>query len=307
MVAEENKAQSTDVEGADIQSTDDQHIDTQGTDLQSTGVQSTLDQGDQGTAALNIDIAGPSTRTFDDEAGPTNQQDEMKEHTGSDEIKEYTASDDETIAEIMVNMSRPRGISIPGVEQTQVPQASSVSEELDPKDKGKGIIKESKKKKKKFTLAQLRAFEVARNEEAAIKHQAELDAGYLRESRMPVVEIRRPLSKAQERNSMISFLRGRGYKNLQRLRYPEVKELYTSVLESIKRELDSFVPMDSEREKKLEDIMKEQAERRKLKRKRETQDDQLSKRLKMLKADTVDELRNYLRVMDFENLKMLGS
>lgn len=61
--------------------------------------------------------------------------------------------------------------------------------------------------------------------------------------------------------------------------------------------------MDSEKEKKLEDLMKEQAEKRKLKRKRATQDDQLSKKLMMLRSDTVDELRNYLRVMDFENPK----
>ena len=138
-----------------------------------------MDQGDQGTAALNVNEAGPSTRIFDDETGPSIQQEEIKEHT---------ASDDETIAQIMVNMSRPRGISIPGVEQAQVSQASSESGELDPKDKGKGVMQESKKKKKKSTLAQLRAFEVAKNEEAARKYQADLDADYLRESRMPVVK-----------------------------------------------------------------------------------------------------------------------
>ena len=75
-------------------------------------------------------------------------------------------------------------------------------------------MKESKKKKKKFTLAQLRAFEVAKNEEAARKYQADLDAEYERESRKPVVQTRRPPSIAQERNSMISFLKGRGYKAL---------------------------------------------------------------------------------------------
>jgi sugar-specific transcriptional regulator TrmB len=146
---------------------------------------------------------------------------------------------------------------------------------VDPKDKGKGILQESKKKKKKYTLAQLRAFKIAKNEEAARKYQADLDDEFLKESRKPVVEIRRPPSIAQEINSMISFLKGRGYKGLQRLRYPQVKELYDAVQESIKRELESFVPMDSEKEKKLEKIMKDQAEKRKLKRKRATQDDKL--------------------------------
>jgi hypothetical protein len=92
---------------------------------------------------------------------------------------------------------------------------------VDPKDKGKGIMQESKKKKKKkFTLAQLKAIEEAKNEEAARKYQADLDAEFLRESRKPVVQTGRPPSIAQERNSMISFLKGRGYKGLQRLRYP---------------------------------------------------------------------------------------
>lgn len=136
VVEEENVI--ADVQGDDIQSTGDQII------AQSTGVQSTLDQG---TATLNFDEIGPSTRTLDEEAGPSNpiQQEEIKEHT---------ASDDETIAQIMLNILRPTGISIPGVEQSQVSQSSSQStEELNPKDKGKGIMKVSKKKKKKFTLA----------------------------------------------------------------------------------------------------------------------------------------------------------
>ena len=82
-----------------------------------------------------------------------------------------------------------------------------------------------------------------------------------------------------------------------------MKELYDVVQESIKRELESFVPMDSEKEKKLEEIMKERADKRRLKRKRTTHDDKLSKKLKLLRIDTVDELRNYLRVVDFENSK----
>lgn len=304
IVEEENIdiEQDTADQGDNIQSTADQNDNIQrtadqGTDPQSTGVQSTLDQGDQGTAALNVDEVGPSTSIFDEEAGPSNpiQQEEIKKHT---------TSDDETIAQIMLNLTRPRGISIS--EPAQVSESSSESEELDPKDKGKGIMKVTKKKKKKkITLAQLREFEVAKNEEIARQQQAIYDVEYLRESRKPVAETRRPMTKAQERNWMISFLKGRGFKNLQRLRYPEVKELWDSVQESIKRELDSFVPMDSEKEKKLEEIRKEQVTKRKLKRKRATQDDQLSKRLKMLRPETIDELRNYLRVVDFENTKKI--
>jgi hypothetical protein len=76
----------------------------------------------QGTAAMDIDgigtsTAGPSTKTFEDEAGPSNpiQQEEVKEHT---------TSDDETIAQIMLNLDRPTGIHISEPAQ-QVSESSS--------------------------------------------------------------------------------------------------------------------------------------------------------------------------------------
>jgi hypothetical protein len=101
---------------------------------------------------MNIDEIGSSTarltKDFEDEAGPSNlmQQEEVKVHT---------TSDDETIAQIMINLDRPSGgINISEPAQ-QVSESSSESEKLDPKDKGKGIMKQKniKKKKKKFTLA----------------------------------------------------------------------------------------------------------------------------------------------------------
>ena len=51
------------------------------------------------------------------------------------------------------------------------------------------------------------------------------------------------------------------------------------------------------------EVMKEQTTKRNTKRKRTTHDDELSKKLKLLRTDTIDELRNYLRVVDFENPK----
>ena len=185
----------------------------EGTAAQSTGVQS-VDA--QGTASQSTDrqfLITPRTLNFEEEAGPSNPIQE--------EPREHTASDDKMIADIMLSITRPRGISIPGVEQSQALQSSSQpTQEVDPKDKGKGIMQESKKKKKKFTLAQLRAIEEAKNEKAARKCQADLDAEYERESRKPVVQTRRPPSIAQERNSMMAFLKGQGYKGLQRMRYP---------------------------------------------------------------------------------------
>jgi hypothetical protein len=54
---------------------------------------------------------------FEEEDGPSNPI--QKEPT------EHIASDDETIPDIMLSITRPRGISIPGVEQTQTLQSSS--------------------------------------------------------------------------------------------------------------------------------------------------------------------------------------
>lgn len=125
IVQEENvDEQDTGVQGDNIQNIAAQSTDFQSTGVQSTGVQSTLDQGNQGTAAINVDEVGPSN--------PTQQE----------EIKEHTASDDETIAQIMHNLDRPRGIHISEPAQ-KVFESSSEPEALDPKDKRKGIMKET--------------------------------------------------------------------------------------------------------------------------------------------------------------------
>ena len=89
--------------------------------------------------------------------------------------EERTASDDETIVGMLINMSKPRGISIPGADEVQVAQPSSPPQALDPTDKGKAILVELKKKKK-LTLRHLREIEAAKNEEVARKMQADWDA-----------------------------------------------------------------------------------------------------------------------------------
>lgn len=130
--------------------------------LQSTGNQDTAAQG-----IVKQYLITPRTLVSEEEAGPSNRIQQ----------EEPTASDDETIANIMLNISRSRGTSIPVVDQSQALQSSSQpTQEADPNDRGKGIMVESKKKNKKFTLADLRVIEIAKNEEAARRMQAELDA-----------------------------------------------------------------------------------------------------------------------------------
>ena len=109
----------------------------------------------------------PRTLVFEeDQAGPSMPIVQEEQSTSA-------SGDDETIAEMLLNMSRPRGVVIQ--EPEQVPQPSSPSSQaLDPKDKGKGILVESKKKKK-LTLRKLKELEAAMNEEIAKKMQGEWD------------------------------------------------------------------------------------------------------------------------------------
>ncbi|GJW86187.1 hypothetical protein Tco_0161527 [Tanacetum coccineum] len=105
----------------------------------------------------------------------------------------------------------------------------------------RGILVEEPKKKK-LTLQQIRALETSNDEEVAKKIQAEWDA---EEERKRLEE----LKKAKPKTTSLA----QGYKNLQKLKYPQMKELY----------------------------------------------DKPSKKLK-LRTETVDEIRNYLRIVDFE-------
>ncbi|GKA28531.1 putative ribonuclease H-like domain-containing protein [Tanacetum coccineum] len=125
----------------------------------------------EGAAEVNESTVGanlstdPSIKKVVDEAGPSTFQDE------SDEF----IQDDTLIADTLVNITRPRrgaGITIPGNISEQE-RSESPTQILDPKDKGKGIMKEEPKKKKKLTLQQLGATKTSNDEEVARKVAAE--------------------------------------------------------------------------------------------------------------------------------------
>ncbi|GKA56141.1 hypothetical protein Tco_0755213 [Tanacetum coccineum] len=236
----------------------------------------------------------PRTLNFDDEAGPSSPIRPTQEEEPEEQFK-----DDEFLADIPLNISRPRGLSIPGPMQSQPQQPTQTT---DPKEKGKGILVEEPKKKK-LTLQQIRALETAHDEEVARKVQAEWDAEEERKrledlkKPKPKTISKKPTSLTQERNQMMSFLKGQGYKNLQKLRYPQMKELYDKVQESIKDSFKDFIPMGSEKEKQM--LQERDAKRLLRKRKATVTEEQPSKKLK-LRTETIDELRNYLRIVDFE-------
>ncbi|GKA86716.1 ribonuclease H-like domain-containing protein [Tanacetum coccineum] len=52
--------------------------------------------------------------------------------------------------------------------------------------------------------------------------------------------LKKPTSLAQERNQMMSFLKGQGYKNLQKLKYPQMKELYDKTLKKSVHDKESL-------------------------------------------------------------------
>ncbi|GJY22298.1 hypothetical protein Tco_0394864 [Tanacetum coccineum] len=266
-------------EASDVKSGDTEELDLE--TIKSTARQSTVT---------------PRTLDFDDEAGPSSPIRPTQEEGSEEQFKV-----DEVLADISLNISRPRGLSIPGPIQSQ-PQPQQPSQATDPKDKGKGILVEEPKKKK-LTLKQIRALETTNDEEVARKIQAEWDAEEERKrfeelkKAKPKTTLRKPTSLAQERNQMMNFLKGQGYKNLQKLKYPQMKELYDKVQESIKDSFKDFIPMDSEREKQM---LKERDEKRLLRKRKATiSEEQPSKKVK-LRTETVDELRNYLRIVDFK-------
>ncbi|GJW33143.1 hypothetical protein Tco_0053175 [Tanacetum coccineum] len=261
-------------EAFNVKSRDTEELDLETT--QSTARQSTIT---------------PRTLNFEDEAGPSSPLRPTQVIEPEEQFK---------VDEVLAAISRLRGLSIPGPIQSQPQQPSQGT---DPKDKGKGVLVEEPKKKK-LTIQQIRALETMNDEEVARKIQAEWDA---KEERKRFDELKKakpkttlrvkPTSLAHERNQMMNFLKGQGYKNLQKLKYPQMKELYDKVQESIKDSFKDFIPMGSEREEQM--LQETKAKRLLRKRKATISEEQPSKKLK-LRTETVDELRNYLRIVDFE-------
>ncbi|GJV62994.1 hypothetical protein Tco_1473822 [Tanacetum coccineum] len=194
-------------DSSDVKSGDTEELDLE--KIQSTARQSTVT---------------PRTLNFDDETGPSSPIRSTQEEGPKEQFK-----DDELLADILLN--RPRGLSIPGPMQSQPQQPIQAT---DPKEKGKGILVEEPKKKK-LTLQQIRALETAHDEEIARKAQEEWNAEEERKrledlkKPKPKTISKKPTSLAQERTQMMNFLKGQGYKNLKKLRYPQMKELYDKV------------------------------------------------------------------------------
>ncbi|GJZ43501.1 hypothetical protein Tco_0590756 [Tanacetum coccineum] len=165
--------------------------------------------------------------------------------------------------EFLANLNRTRGLSIPGPMQSQPQQPTQVA---DPKEKGKGILVEEPKKKK-LTLQQIRALETAHDEEIARKAQEEWNA---EEERKRLEVLKKPKPKIISNDEF-----------LKRSRIQEFEKTKVSTNEGTQM------------------LQERDAKRLLRKRKATVTEEQLSKKLK-LRTETIDELRNYLRIVDFE-------
>ncbi|GJS09504.1 hypothetical protein Tco_0366300 [Tanacetum coccineum] len=121
---ETEKVNIEEKEASNVRSGDTEELDLETT--QSTARQSTIT---------------PRTLNFEEEAGPSSPL---------RPIQVMDSEEQRNAAEVLVSISRPRGLSIPGPIQTQPQQPTQGT---DPKDKGKGILVEEPKKKK-LTLQQ---------------------------------------------------------------------------------------------------------------------------------------------------------
>ncbi|GJS40282.1 hypothetical protein Tco_0565325 [Tanacetum coccineum] len=162
----------------------------------------------------------------------------------------------------------------------------------------KGIMKEEPKKKK-LTLQQLRAAETANDEEVARKvvlaqrrFRARATSSILRRSKTSYI--------SQLRNQMMKYIRnvgGKAYRNLKNKSYEEIKDIY----EKVKRFNDKFVAIGSTEDEQAIKEMNVKAEEPSKKRKgtiRKMKSSRIIKKRKIQKSD--DELKNFLKVVDFE-------
>ncbi|GJU70099.1 hypothetical protein Tco_1256358 [Tanacetum coccineum] len=180
------------------------------------------------------DAAGtitPRILNFEEEAGPSSPLRQSQVMEPEEQLK---------AAEVLVSISRPRGLSIPGPIQTQPQQPTQGT---DSKDKGKGILVEEPKKKK-LTLQQIRALETTNDEEVARKIQV----------------LHGDAEEERKRSKDTKICKNLSYLN-------KMKELYDKVQASIKDSFKDFIPMDSEKEREM---LKERDAKRLLRKRKAT-------------------------------------
>ncbi|GJR52203.1 putative ribonuclease H-like domain-containing protein [Tanacetum coccineum] len=265
------------------------------------------DEVNESTAGANLSTE-PSMKEVEDEAGPSTFQDE------SDEF----IQDDTLIADLLVNISKNRrgaGITIPGnIPEQERPKSPTLT--LDPKDKGKGIMKEEPKKKK-LTLQQLRAAETANDEEFARRVAAEWEeeeerkrlAGLerlqaeLEDNEMIAAEVQRTERENFTEEQKAKFLvetiaaqrrfRAEQQAALRRSKPPTIPQLRNQMMKYIRNVSEDEQAIKEMNVKAEEPSKKRKGTIRKMKSSR------IIKKRKIQKSD--DELKDFLKVVNFED------
>ncbi|GJZ97385.1 hypothetical protein Tco_0669838 [Tanacetum coccineum] len=173
-------------------------------------------------------------------------------------IQGMDSEEQHNAAEVLVSISRPRGLSIPGPIQTQPQQptqgrqrglagrvAICGEQQMGNESVCHVVLHTQKCDTLAMTCIVVTSKDHLKRAFVVIWRFEEL------KKTKPKTTLRKPTSLAQERNQMMSFLKGQGYKNLQKLKYPQMKELYDKVQASIKDSFKDFIPMDSEKEREM--------------------------------------------------------
>ncbi|GJU67807.1 putative ribonuclease H-like domain-containing protein [Tanacetum coccineum] len=288
------------------------------------------------STAIPTDEAGPSNKsTFGvsentvvptDEAGPSTLHDDNE-----------LFKDETSIVDILVNTSkRSTGITIPGNVPEEQGCESLTLPALDPKEKGKGILQEEPKKKR-LTPQEIRAAQIAYDEEVAIKTQMEWEeeekrnriAGLekiqaeLEANEMIAAEMQRAENDNYTKEQKAKFLvetkaaqrkfrtdqQAASYGNLRSKSYEEVKVIY----DKVKRFDDDFVAIGSQEDelaikkinekaaglKESSEVVADESSKKRKGTVRKMNSSRVLKKRKVQKLD--EEVKTFLKVVDFED------
>ncbi|GJV11346.1 hypothetical protein Tco_1352887 [Tanacetum coccineum] len=172
----------------------------------------------------------PRTLNFNDEACPSSPIRPTQNIEPEEQFK---------VDEVLADISRPRGLSIPGPIQSLSPTSHTIYKLLTRKINGKGILVDEPK-----------------NENYYLFNKSE---PWRLQMMRRLLERFKLIGDAEKKE--------KGYKNLQKLKYPQMKELYDKVQESIKDSFKDFIPIDTEREMQM---LKERDEKRLLRKRKAT-------------------------------------
>ncbi|GKA95215.1 hypothetical protein Tco_0817253 [Tanacetum coccineum] len=217
-----------------------------------------------------VSTARPELCTARPDVDAARQEDSVVEPRTPPTTTSIFDDEDITMAQTLIKMkeekAKEKGVSIKDIEDSSRPARSIITLKplpiINPKDKGKSVLKEPEPVKK-MTRSDFDAAQIARDAEIARQLQVDLQAEYTIEERAKFLaetiiaqrkfraaqrsaEIRsRPPTKSQLRNLMMTYLKNMGgYKHsqLKAKTFAEIQGLY----ERQKRVIDDFKPMNSD-------------------------------------------------------------